>query len=253
MTVSSGPTNQRKYIFCNHCKCETEHVLEGNTSRDYPNFDDGQLSFVERIIYRFWGCLGCKTGLLEECYIFDVTDETYKDEKLWYFKYFPTRNEFQIQTKKFNKLSEKLNNIYTEMLGAFNNNLHVLCALSIRSLIEGICADKRISGQNLKLKIDNMVHILPANIVKNLHSIRFIGNEAAHELSAPSDAELRLAIELCEDLLNFIYELNYKAQNLTAARKKRIKRTLIKAKCESPPPMSHPSPHTLTHPVVLLF
>jgi hypothetical protein len=66
-----------------------------------------------------------------------------------------------------------------------------------------------------------MVTILPQNIVSNLHSIRFIGNEAAHKLSSPSTNELRLAIELCEDLLNYIYELDYKARSLSASRKSR--------------------------------
>ncbi len=64
-----------------------------------------------------------------------------------------------------------------------------------------------------------MVNIpLPKNIVSNLHSLRFIGNEAAHELAAPTVEELKLAIEICEDLLNYLYELDYKAQKLAGAR-----------------------------------
>jgi hypothetical protein len=59
---------------------------------------------------------------------------------------------------------------------------------------------------------------LPQSIVTNLHSLRFIGNEAAHELAAPAEEELRLAIEICEDLLNYLYELDYKAHQLTDTR-----------------------------------
>ena len=59
---------------------------------------------------------------------------------------------------------------------------------------------------------------LPENIANNLHSIRFIGNEAAHELEAPSPDELRLAISICEDLLNYVYELDYKAYRLATSR-----------------------------------
>ena len=48
-----------------------------------------------------------------------------------------------------------------------------------------------------------------------------MGNEAAHELSAPEKDELRLAIEICEDLLNYLYDLNYKTSYLTEVRNER--------------------------------
>ena len=41
-----------------------------------------------------------------------------------------------------------------------------------------------------------------------------MGNVAAHELEAPNREDLKLAIEVIEDLLNFLYELDYKAQQL---------------------------------------
>jgi hypothetical protein len=78
--------------------------------------------------------------------------------------------------------------------------------------LEGICAEKGIEGRNLHTKIDGLKVYLPANIVDSLHRFRFVGNEAAHELQAPTEAELRLAIEVMEDLLNFLYELDYKAR-----------------------------------------
>ncbi|MDD4858739.1 MAG: DUF4145 domain-containing protein [Dehalococcoidales bacterium] len=223
MTKTSISNAKPKYIFCNKCKCETEHTCKGEHFRDYPNYDDfdGSLIFVERAGYRLRVCSGCKTGLLEEYYIVDVNSDNLNDESSWDFTYHPPRNEFQINSKEFKQLKDKLSNIYRETLGAYNNKLNILCALSIRSLLEGICSDKKIAGQNLQQKIDNMTTILPKNIVSNLHSIRFIGNEAAHELSAPSTEDLRLAIELCEDLLNFLYELDYKARTLTASRRSR--------------------------------
>lgn len=219
-----------KYIFCNHCRCETEHTCDGDYYRDFPNYiEKNMVGFVERQGYRLWICSGCKTGTLEEYYIFDVLSDDFKDEATWEFNYHPARNELQIRSKEFKQLSKGLAKIYRETLGAYNNNLSILCALGIRSLLEGICADKKIAGRNLKEKINNLDKLLPKNIVSNLHSIRFIGNEAAHELSAPSIEELRLAIELCEDLLNFLYELDYKAWNLTAFRKSRKSKANTKA------------------------
>ncbi len=218
-----------KYIFCNKCRGETEHTLNGEHYRDYPNYINRNIiGIVERMGYRFWICSGCKTGTLEEYYIFDILEEeSIKDENMWDITYHPARNEFQISLKEFKQLTVNLTKIYRETLGAYNNNLTVLCALGIRSLLEGICADKEIVGKNLREKIDNMNTILPQNIVSNLHSIRFIGNEAAHKLSSPSTNDLKLAVELCEDLLNFTYELDYKAKSLNESRnigKKKVKK-----------------------------
>jgi hypothetical protein len=57
-------------------------------------------------------------------------------------------------------------------------------------------------------------HHLPPNIVESLHGFRFIGNKAIHELEPPTQPELALAIDVMEDLLNFLFELEYKARGL---------------------------------------
>jgi hypothetical protein len=58
----------------------------------------------------------------------------------------------------------------------------------------------------------------PQNIVTNLHTFRFMGNIAVHELTPPKRQDLLLAIEISEDLLNFLYELDYKAVRLSLSR-----------------------------------
>ena len=57
------------------------------------------------------------------------------------------------------------------------------------------------------------------NIIRNLHQFRFMGNEAVHELAAPKPAEIGLAISVIENLLNFFYELDYKASRLREMRR----------------------------------
>jgi hypothetical protein len=206
---------QNKLIFCNRCGNETNHQCVTKHYRDYPNYTDGQLAFVERLGYRFWICLGCESGTLEEYYILDSSSDEDENKKMEEITYFPERAQFHVKEKIFNQLPKKLGAIYRETLRAFNNNLEILCALGVRGLLEGICADKGITGVTLAVRIDNMVRILPQNIITNLHSIRFIGNEAAHELASPPKEELKIAIEICEDILNFLYEFDYKARQLS--------------------------------------
>ena len=86
-------------------------------------------------------------------------------------------------------------------------------------MIEGICREQAVEGKTLQQKIEGLKKVLPENIVKNLHGLRFMGNQATHELEAPSGYELTIALEICEDLLNYLYELDYKTARLAHLQK----------------------------------
>jgi hypothetical protein len=124
--------------------------------------------------------------------------------------------EHERPRKSFSALPKKLTELYAEVLSVHNSKLNVLCAIGLRALLEGICADKKITGRDLKKKIDGMTGHVPVNIVKNLHGFRFMGNNAAHDLAAPESFELGIAIDLMEDILNFLYDFDYKAKMLAA-------------------------------------
>ena len=216
---SSEPTKQidNKFVYCNRCKRDTRHECLLNTKRAEETFDDDDDEpwppFVERWNYLIWRCLGCDSVTLEERY---WCDGQYRQDgtQIWDITFYPLRTRNQLKKKYFNNLPGKLANIYKESIEAFNVKARLLCAAGLRTLIEGVCLDKKIAGKNLEQKIDGLSAILPANIVKNLHSLRFMGNVATHELEPPPIDDLRLAIEVCEDLLNYLYELDYKTARL---------------------------------------
>ena len=67
-------------------------------------------------------------------------------------------------------------------------------------------------GGNLEQKIQALARFIPnESLLQALHAFRFAGNAAAHELEALSQEDARTAIAVMEDLLNFLYELDYKA------------------------------------------
>lgn len=204
----------RKRLFCNNCQTDTNHnVLYDHVCENIEEDEQGNLVNWEKYIYRFLICAGCEHAVLEECWTnMWLPDENGKPQ--YFYEYFPKRAKQDIKRKYFRQLPRKLNKIYNETIQAFNSNLLTLCTAGLRTLIEGICEDKKIKGRNLEEKINNLVPLLPQNIVNGLHSFRFMGNEALHELNAPNINDLRLAIEISEDLLNFIYELDYKASQL---------------------------------------
>jgi Domain of unknown function (DUF4145) len=212
MTATAIPpeTNStKKLLFCNHCRTETNHICQSEYSRERTYGTNWEVTW-----YRLWVCAGCENVTLEIAY----QDVSYGGPENWDIEYYPKRTESDLTGKRFIKLPAKLDKIYSETIQSFNSGLNVLCAAGLRSLVEGICDDKGMSGRNLETKIDNLKSILPANIVTNIHSFRFIGNTAIHELAPPTTDALRLAIEIVEDLLNFLYELDYKASRLTRYR-----------------------------------
>jgi len=56
-----------------------------------------------------------------------------------------------------------------------------------------------------------------------LHGLRFIGNDAVHELEAPNDRTLQVALDVVEDILNFLYALDYKASMLDKLKGKQTR------------------------------
>ena len=199
---------ESKRIYCNRCKDETNHVLRGSHSRSHSE-DQG---YWEEFTYGFWTCAGCDTGTLEVAW---TASGMYDGEKeIYEYSYHPARASQDLSQKVFRQLPKPLATIYGEVINAYNQRMHLLCAAGLRILIEGICQDKNVSGRRLEERIGGLKAILPENIVQNLHGFRFMGNEAVHELGAPERNTLYLAIEVSEDLLNFLYELDYKASRL---------------------------------------
>ena len=222
MSDTSPDLPSRKRIFCNRCKNETNHILKCDHGRKFYEEENGELLYWEEEVARFWVCAGCDIGALEDCYTMSgMTDG--EGNQRYSSTYYPKRKQDTIPQKIFLKLPEKLKQLHKETIAAYNDGLNILCAAGLRALIEGICVDKIIEGRNLEKKIDQLTSILPENIVSNLHSFRFMGNTAVHELSPPKRKDLYLAIEVIEDLLNFLYELDYKTSQLSKKTNKKNK------------------------------
>lgn len=203
-------------VFCNCCRRETRHRRVWQSKReDIEELGEayGGGQFVESWVFITWVCLGCETVALEERYTNDGMHDEERDV-IWSSTFHPSRERFKLRKKHFQNLPPHLDRIYNEALLSLNAEAWLLSAVGLRALIEGVCKNKKVKGPNLKVSIDGLSEILPPNIVKNLHSFRFMGNSAVHELTPPTPEELRLALDICEDLLNYLYELDYKSARL---------------------------------------
>jgi hypothetical protein len=205
-------SEQRTKIHCNHCGQHTWHALKAEdthsgTDTFFPVDGEGPgLEVQVEDGFEVWRCLGCESGVFREWW---SVDGEYPEEK-----FYPPRTLGRIRPKKFRKLGPKLNPIYREVVDAFNAGSPILCAGGLRALLEGICNERGIGGSSLQDKIDGLNQFVPANIAKNLHGFRFLGNQALHQLDIPDREDLGLAIEIVEDVMNVVYELDYKSGRL---------------------------------------
>lgn len=70
----------------------------------------------------------------------------------------------------------------------------------------------------MEQKIQALARFIPnESLLQALHAFRFAGNAAAHELEALRQDDARTAIEVMEGVLNFLYELDYKASMMRYA------------------------------------
>ena len=215
-------------IFCNNCNRETNHICKLDEYDSSVRLDDevdnpDVIPVWDVNGYRLWACAGCDAWTIEkyEALMTDGEDSILIDHNVVGYTFVPERTRFHAQLKQYHQLPPTLDRIYREVIHSYNSDLRILCAVGLRTLLEGICADQEIRGGNLLQKIEGLSSMLPKNIVNNLHSFRFMGNDAAHELILSDQVELRLAITVAEDLLNFLYDLDYRASSLTKWREKK--------------------------------
>lgn len=225
----SNDAMMKTQLYCNWCKQYTNHELHGEHQK--PAGADGDLFLDTVWHYRFWVCMGCEHGVLEETY-WPAFIERERDSEI---AYYPERSNNTLFPKPYSKLKSNLASIYKEAVTCYNHQAHILCAAGLRALLEGICQDKRVRGRNLEVKIDGLqAHLPNKNIIRNLHQFRFMGNKAVHELATPKAEEVALAVSVIEDLLNFFYELDYKASQLRELRRaKKTKARMVKKPTDS--------------------
>lgn len=109
-----------------------------------------------------------------------------------------------------------VNRVYSETWTALANDQPVLAGVGIRAIVETVCKERCALGRNLMEKIDDLAAkgVVTHEGAQILHSLRFMGNDAAHEVKAHSEEELMTALDVLEYLLKGVYILPKLAQKL---------------------------------------
>ena len=220
------PKVVRMKIFCAECKRETNHEILKEFYEEFSNedfFGDGKWQIIR--------CMGCDTTSFRHEWHF--SEDLGPNGLLTQVELYPRRGNDILSAKDFYETPRKIRRIYRETIDAYNNDLLILCAGGLRAIVEGICNVKKIKNGTVEYKKDdgttgtkksNKLDGKIAGLSENkliteedanmLHELRFLGNEALHELDQPSEDELKSAIAIVEFTLEGIFEIQKKGEQL---------------------------------------
>lgn len=221
-------------VLCAHCQRNTKHTINGTCE---TFFSDEERDVSAGGTHDLLMCNGCGQVTYRAETWFSEEDGTS------IVLYPPRGNQTRERSPKdFNlNFGSSLESVYRQTIAAFNSDLTTLAGAGVRLLIEGICKEQGVIegpifdkntgapilskktgapviNDNLEGKINGMAekHLISAIQAKHLHEIRFLGNDAAHELDQPSGKVVSLAIDIVEHILDQIYEQPGKAKALQA-------------------------------------
>jgi len=106
--------------------------------------------------------------------------------------------------------------VYQQSLSAYAANATILAGIGLRATIEAVCTQLKVTGASLEKRIDALAKSGHISITdkRRLHAIRFLGNDAAHEVRQPKLQELKVALEIVEHLIKSVFILEHKAKDL---------------------------------------
>lgn len=212
------------WLPCSKCHGKTCHKVLASVDKegkhDYPSHDY-EIHFETK--YQVVECQGCTSISFRK-------NETDSEEMLedesgnWipvdHEELYPSRVAGRHKLDQASLLPREVENIYNETHFALCNRQQILAGIGLRALVETICKEKQAPGKDLEKKIDSLIDlgVLTPDGAEILHSLRILGNVAAHEVKPHSEQTLGIAMDVVEHLLQGVYILPAVAEKLPRRR-----------------------------------
>lgn len=198
---------------CRTCARSTRHeVLSQHEEENMPEI------YHDKNTWQIVRCLGCTTVGFRHRY--DDYENVWEDDNGLHHEIETTvyprviKNHQKLRSLRY--VPSLIKQAYSETLSAYSEHAFVLASIGLRATIEAVCNQLKLSGSSLEKRIDQLYKggYVSNGDKKLLHAIRFLGNDAAHEIKEPDEAELRVALEIIEHLINSVFILEKKAKSL---------------------------------------
>lgn len=167
---------------CRECKRGTKHTLIGSRNVPSPTED-----YHCETKYLLIECNGCETiSFRKEFHDYEEYYQIGPDEYEHPInvEIFPHYINDHMHIESLSDVPDIVSSIYEESLLTIQEGAFTLAGLGLRATIEAICNDKEIKGKNLQVRINTMYKsgLISKSDADRLHAIRFMGNDAAHEI-----------------------------------------------------------------------
>ncbi|CAN1556204.1 Domain of unknown function DUF4145 [Sphingomonadaceae bacterium] len=195
---------------CNHCGKSIRHdILCEATS-------DGGSEYHCWIRHAVIECRGC--GKKSFQYHFKDFENAYPSgDGEWDVpedvECYPRFEDPTLQIDGIELVPNVVSSIYTETVSAIQEGAYILAGLGLRGTIEAVCNNQSISGRTLEVRIKGLVSkgFISAKDAERLHAIRFLGNDAAHEIKKPEKSQIVVAVKIVKHLIASVYTLQHEA------------------------------------------
>lgn len=198
-------------VHCNRCGAKTNHAVLRSVKYSDTEIIDERCGYSWGGESQILNCCGCGEFTFR-----DISWCT-EDEEIAE-KFFPERlkiNPSQLYLREdVSQLPDTIQAIYQEVLSAVQNNFTILAGFGIRAILESVCNDRNAKGGNLFEKIDflHQAGLITQDGTKILHSIRLLGNDAAHEMKGLTQSQTLVALRVIDHLLLGVYVLPREAK-----------------------------------------
>ncbi|QPI44553.1 MULTISPECIES: DUF4145 domain-containing protein [Pectobacterium] len=203
-------SNKTVKSYCRDCCKKTNHnILSGYT-------DSHRGEYQCDILYQILQCLGCDSKSFRKVF-YDIEAAYPTHDNSWEVPedvtVYPKVVEGHKEIDNLWELPEIVRIIYSEVLMALREDSKVLAGLGLRAVVEAVCNDLNIPGKSLEVRINKLASsgYISKNDAERLHGIRFMGNDAAHDIKTPKDVTLSVALQIVEHLIASVYILEQKA------------------------------------------
>ncbi len=195
---------------CPSCQKSTRHDVKCS----HKVSGDEDYNFLAE--YMIVECRGCGNTSFKYIYhdyeqAFPVSDEEWDVPKT--IETYPKVLENHRQLDGFYRVPDLVSSVYDESLTAIREGAGILAGLGLRGTIEAICNEQGVVGRNLETRISRLASqgLISQKDSERLHAIRFLGNDAAHEIIKPNKKQIKVALRIIDHLIASIYILGAEA------------------------------------------
>lgn len=160
--------------------------------------------------YQVIECAGCENISFLKTYGDNFMMRQDENGEMEYYEkddIYPPYLKIGEELKSIQQIPETIRNLYKETINAFKVDSLLLAAGGFRAIIEAICNHLKIQKANLETRINLLFEggHLTKSESRRLHSVRFLGNNALHEIETPKPEQLDILIRIINHLLSNLF------------------------------------------------